>query len=262
LDVDPDRAAARADLSPPEPGERDPAPPELSVVIPVFNEAGTIAGVVLGWASELERLGIEHELLVYDDGSTDETGAILRQLAGQLPRLRVRAQANRGHGATVLRGYREARGQWVFQTDSDGEVAPASFAALWQARHDHDLVLGIRQHRQASLDRRLVSWLSALAVRALFGARLGDVNVPFRLMRRSRLRTLLAGLPDDLFAPNVALSGVAALARLRVGEVPVAHAGRRAGRGSLTGVRIWRAAARSLWQTAAVALRARRRRPS
>ena len=234
--------------------------PELSVVIPVFNEARVVAEVVRGWVSALDRLGVRYELLVYDDGSTDETPAILHRLAESSPRLTVRTHGNRGHGATVLRGYREARGEWVFQADGDGELGAEGFPALWRERHDRDLVLGLRQRREGTWDRRMVSRLSALTVRALFGVRIGDANVPFRLMRRVCLERLLAELPKALFAPNVALSGVAALRRLRIAEVPVPHRGRRAGRGSLAGGRIWWAAARSFGQTVAVALRARRRR--
>src|SRR5262245_26940185 len=196
-----------------------PTAPELSVVIPVFNEGRTIAQVVLGWASALDEQGIDYELLVYDDGSTDDTRLILERLGPQVPRLTARSHANRGHGATVLRGYREARGEWVFQTDSDGEVAPVSFPDLSRERQAHDLVLGIRQGRRVSLDRRLVSWLSRLSVRVLFGAWIGDVNVPFRLARRTHLQGLMAELPEDLFAPNVALAGVAARAGLRIGQV-------------------------------------------
>ncbi len=236
-----------------------PGSPELSVVVPVFNEARTIANVVLGWASELDGLGIDYELLVYDDGSTDDTRLILGRLGARVPRLTVRTQQNRGHGATVLRGYREARGEWVFQTDSDGEVAPGSFDGLWRERHAHDLVLGVRQRRRVSWDRRLVSWLSRLSVRVLFGARIADANVPFRLVRRAHLQGMVADLPEDLFAPNVALAGVAARARLRIREVPVAHVGRLEGRGSLVGARVWRAAATAFRQTVEVALRARRR---
>src|SRR5262249_56495225 len=90
---------------------------------------------------------------VYDDGSTDDTRSILDGLGARLPRLAVRTQPNRGHGAAVLRGYREARGEWVFQTDSDGEVAPASFGALWRERHVHDLLLGVRRGRRGGLGR-------------------------------------------------------------------------------------------------------------
>jgi glycosyltransferase involved in cell wall biosynthesis len=237
-----------------------PAGPELSVVIPVFNEGRTIAGVVQGWASMLDGLGLDYELLVYDDGSTDDTRRILDELGPRVLRLTVRTHSNRGHGATVLRGYREARGEWVFQADSDGEVAPASFPDLWRERHAHDLVLGIRQRRRAAWDRRLVSWLSRLSLRVLFGVRVGDANVPFRLVRRGHLHALLAELPEDLFAPNVALAGIAARARLRIGEVPVTYVGRREGRSSLAGWRIWRAAAIAFRQTVAVALRARRPR--
>jgi hypothetical protein len=95
-------------------------------------------------------------------------------------------------------------------------------------------------------------------VRILFGLEISDVNTPFRLMRRARLRPLLSGLPDDCFAPNVALAGLAARAGFRIGTVGVIHRGRPSGGGSLGGLRLWRAAGRSWWQTLAIARRARR----
>src|SRR5262249_37774630 len=139
--VDPDPTGGREASS----GLRAPAPVELSVVMPVFNEARILPDVVPGWASELDRLGVDSQLPAYDDGSTAESRRVLQRLRERLPRLTVHGHANRGHGHTVLGGYREARADWIFQTDSDGEIAPASFRALWDARHGHDLVLGIRQ---------------------------------------------------------------------------------------------------------------------
>jgi cellulose synthase/poly-beta-1,6-N-acetylglucosamine synthase-like glycosyltransferase len=89
---------------------------ELSVVMPVYNEVAAVGAVVASWAAVLERLGIDYELLVYDDGSTDGTGAALDALAAALARLRVTHHANRGHGPSIMRGYAEATGRWVFQT--------------------------------------------------------------------------------------------------------------------------------------------------
>src|SRR5262249_56214122 len=102
--------------------------PELSIVMPVYNEAAVIGDVVTSWLRELERLGIGYEFLAYDDGSRDESGRILERLGERVPGLVVSSQANAGHGSTILRGYREARGDWVFQVDSDDEIGPANFA--------------------------------------------------------------------------------------------------------------------------------------
>src|SRR4051812_48649922 len=104
--------------------------PQLSVVMPVYNEAEAIGPVLDAWANELSRLGIDYELRVYNDGSKDRTLEILQQKAQTLPRLVVGTHENRGHGPTILRGYGEARGEWVFQVDSDDEMPADHFGTL------------------------------------------------------------------------------------------------------------------------------------
>jgi dolichol-phosphate mannosyltransferase len=234
--------------------------PELSIVMPVYNEAAVIAEVVASWLHELERLGIDCEFLVYDDGSRDETGGILERLAEQQPRLVVTSKANSGHGPTILRGYREARGEWVFQVDSDDEMGAEHFAGLWGQREDYDLLVGRRHHRDSPLARRLITTLSQATVWALFGRAVADVNTPYRLMRRSCLAALLSAIPADTFAPNVIISGLAARQGLRVLEVWVPHRGRRTGTVSIVKWRLWKSAVRAFGQTLAVAVRARGRR--
>src|SRR5579864_1481069 len=107
----------------------------LSVVIPVYNEAGAVGPVIRAWVEELDRLHVSYEFLVYDDGSRDDTADVLKLLAATEPRLSVKSHANQGHGPTILAGYREAVGDWVFQVDSDDEMSPASFAELWSHRN-------------------------------------------------------------------------------------------------------------------------------
>jgi glycosyltransferase involved in cell wall biosynthesis len=235
-------------------------PPELTVVIPVYNEEAAIAGVLAAWAADLERLGIDYRLAVYDDGSRDGTPRILGDLAGRDPRLSVVRQANRGHGPTILRGYREARAPWILQVDSDGEMASSHLASLWNEREGYDFLVGDRQDRESALVRRLVSAGSRAAVHLLIGRGVRDVNSPYRLMRRETLMPLLDLLPPDPFAPNTLLSGLAARAHLRILEVPVPHEGRRTGRGSLHAGRLLAGVARSLRDAVATAVRVRRRR--
>jgi hypothetical protein len=230
--------------------------PELSVVIPVHDEQETVGATVLEWAAELDGRALDYELLVYDDGSRDESARVLEALRPRLARLVLRRQPNRGHGPTILRGYREARGEWILQADGDGEVGAASFAALWDVRPACDFVLGVRQARRARLSRRLVTLGAQLAIWVLFGSMIEDVNAPFRLMRRERLLPLLAALPDDCVAPNVALTGLAVRARLRMRAVPVLPHPVRAS--ALRGLRLGRVAGRAGWQLLITAGRARR----
>ena len=237
----------------------DIARPQLSVVMPVYNEGAVIAEVVTAWIQELERLGIDYEFRAYDDGSADETGRILERLAAEQHGMVVTRKANSGHGPTILRGYREAFGEWIFQVDSDDEMGPEHFGQLWAQRDDYDLLVGRRQHRDSPLARRLITAGSRATVWALFGRAVTDVNAPYRLIHRSALARLLSRIPDDTFAPNVIISGLAAREGLRVREVWVPHRGRRTGTVSIVKWRLWRAAACAFAQTLGIAIRARSR---
>jgi len=234
--------------------------PELSIVMPVYNEGAVIAEVVTAWVRELDRLDIDYEFRAYDDGSRDDTGRILERLVGQQHGLVVTRKANSGHGPTILRGYREAFGEWVFQVDSDDEMGPEHFAGLWTQREGYDLLIGRRQHRDSPLARRLITAVSRATVWTLFGHAVTDVNAPYRLIRRSVLAEILTMIPDDTFAPNVIISGLAARSGLRVREEWVPHRGRRTGAVSIVKWRLWKVAARAFGQTVRVALRARVRR--
>jgi glycosyltransferase involved in cell wall biosynthesis len=197
------------------------SPPALSIVVPAFNEADRIEDTIAAWSREVNRLGIVHEVLVYDDGSSDPTPARLDAVARRCPDVRVTRHDNRGHGPTILRGYREARGDWVLQIDGDDEVGPDPFSSLWNAREHVDLLIGRREGRRLGLARRMLSAGAALGVRLWFGGAVADVNSPYRLMRRSMLDGLLPRVPADTFAPNVIITGLAIRDGFTVREQPV-----------------------------------------
>lgn len=225
----------------------------LSVVIPVFNEAGAIRDVVAAWDDAVAGLAVPYEIRVYDDGSRDATSALLAGLARERPHVVALRHENRGHGPTILRGYHEARGEWVFQVDGDDEMPAAAFPRLWARRDEADLVLGYRVGRVQSPARRVVSAASRGTVRVLFGRGVHDVNVPYRLYRRRALDALLPLVPADTFAPNVALAGLAIRRGFRVVELPVPHRHRVAGTSSLGSWRLWRSAIRAMAQTVRIA---------
>lgn len=237
----------------PEPADA----PALSVVMPVYNEEQSVGDVLAEWTSALDALGITYEFLVLDDGSRDRTGEVVREMAARSKAIRVLRHENRGHGPTVLRGYREATGDWVLQIDSDGEIGAQGFADLWRRRESFDLLVGCRVNRSSNLIRQVVSLTSQIIVRVLYGPGIRDVNVPYRLIRRTILHEMVSPLPPDLFAPNVILSGLAIRRGLRIHEEPVAHVGRRHGRPSLGRFNVLLPAAVSLWQTVVQAWRHR-----
>lgn len=231
---------------------------ELVLVMPVYNEAECIGAVVRHWRDTLELLAIDFELLVLNDGSKDDTARELERFCDD-PRVSVINKANSGHGPTILQGYREAvsRAGWVFQVDSDDEMGPESFASFWKRRDRYDALFGIRWHREQDGARRVLSAGSRVLVGLLFGRGVRDVNVPYRLMRASKLAPILAAIPDDTFAPNLLISGVLGRERGRVTNRLVPHENRKTGTASLDPRKLGRIALRSGRQTLAFMLRFR-----
>ena len=223
---------------------------ELCAVMPVYNEEEIVGEVAERWLEMLDSMGIDYELVAIVDGATDDSEQILRAVAERHPRLVVDVKPNSGHGPSILRGYHRgvATAHWVFQTDSDDEMPAASFGELWELRDEADAVLGIRSSRNQSAGRLAITRAARLTARAAFGCRLADVNCPYRLMRSSALTPLLDLIPDDTFAPNVAISGMLARSGARLAEVPVPHHDRTTGVVSILGLRALRAAIRSFGQ--------------
>jgi dolichol-phosphate mannosyltransferase len=230
--------------------------PALSVVVPVYNEAGTIERLVADLGDELLPLVASLEVIVVDDDSTDETPRILERLACERPWLDVqRGERNAGHGPSVMRGLGLARAEWVFQIDSDGQFVVGDFSKLWDLRDSHDLVLGVRTNRNDPLHRLVLSRAVRMAASALAGRRVRDVNTPFRLVRRSLLDDLGSVIAPDALAPNILVTLGAVVRGWRVGYVPVTHLPREGGVSTLRASRLLRFSLRGLGQLVAFRVR-------
>jgi len=223
---------------------------DLALVMPVYNEEECIADVVKAWRQVLAGLGARFLMIVLNDGSKDSTAKVLAPFSGD-PAVKVINKPNSGHGPTILEGYGLAvdLAHWVFQCDSDNEMAPDSFPALWEKRRDYDALFGYRAGRKQGLGRKVISLGSRATVRLLFQRGVEDVNTPYRLIRSDILRPIIAQIPRDTFAPNVIISGAIARAGLRILNVPVPHQSRKTGTVSIMKWKLWKAAFRSFWQT-------------
>lgn len=231
-------------------------PYQLVVVMPVYNEAEAIAPVLRKWCAMLDTLALRYRIRAYNDGSKDATGQILqREAEASDGRVLAIDKPNSGHGPTILQGYREAaeEADWVFQIDSDDEMAPDSFPALWAKREAFDFLVGQRAGRRQPLARKIISCVSRLCVRLFYGKSVWDVNTPYRLMRAEVFAPLYAAIPENTFAPNVILSGLAAYNHLRSFEMPVPQHDRTTGEVSIKKWKLLKAATRSFVQTIAFA---------
>lgn len=232
---------------------------ELSIVIPSFNEARHIDKVLADWMDVCRRLDIDYEITIYDAQSTDGTLDIVRTRMHDAEEGRVGLTVLPGlpHGPSILRGYRDAASEWIFQMDSDDAFGTSGFEQLWHERTGYDLLLGCRTGRLSNRPRRLVTSCGRLVIRALFNSKVTDANTPYRLMRQAAIVDLLPLLPDNAVVPNVLLSGLAGTARLRLFQIAVEDTGAPVGTASLASFRLWNVAFRSFIQVATVRWRAR-----
>lgn len=225
-------------------------PCSLSVVMPVYNEEAVIDEVLADVAHEILDRVPGSELVVVDDCSTDQTSTALAAAMARDPRIRVLTNPeNAGHGVSVRRGFDAARGEWIFQIDSDGQVDLAQFGDLWQRREDSDLLIGVRAVRHDPRHRLVLTAITRVIVSLLARRWLRDANVPFKLVRSSLIRHLAPYMPPDAFAPSILLALGAARSGARIAEMEIRHLPRLHGQSTLRVWRLARACLRSGWQT-------------
>jgi glycosyltransferase involved in cell wall biosynthesis len=138
-------------------GEEAERRPELSVIIPAYNEEDRLGPTLDSVAGFLEASGTDYEILVVDDGSTDGTADLVRRRATQSPRLRlVRNPRNRGKGYSVRRGVEEARGRLVLFSDADNSTPPEEMAKLLPKlqAEGYDIAIGSRALKESVLEVR------------------------------------------------------------------------------------------------------------
>ncbi|MDQ3979397.1 MAG: glycosyltransferase family 2 protein [Actinomycetota bacterium] len=196
---------------------------EVSAFFPCYNDAPTIAALIESVSSTLERLGVEYEVIVVDDASTDRSPEVLEQLQARMPWLRVvRHPFNRGYGGALLSGFAKARRQWVFYTDGDGQYDPTEVELLIkEATDDVDVVQGYKVSRSDPLSRKIVGRLYHRVASWMFALQLRDVDCDFRLIRRDVLEQVQLFHTSGVICVEMVrkLHDVGA----RFVEVPVSH---------------------------------------
>jgi glycosyltransferase involved in cell wall biosynthesis len=159
----------------------------LSIFFPAYNDAGTIASLVISSVKIAATLTDDFEVIVIDDGSQDDTPKILDELARIYPdRVRiVHHETNRGYGGALRSGFAAARKDFIFYTDGDAQYDPAEMTLLWHKMADDvDWVNGWKISRSDPLHRIIIGRIYHHLVKLLFGLKVRDVDCDFRLMRR------------------------------------------------------------------------------
>ncbi|MFO0972325.1 MAG: glycosyltransferase family 2 protein [Phycisphaerae bacterium] len=226
----------------------------LTIFFPCYNEAANVERVTRAALAAGSPLTSDLEVLIVNDGSRDDTGEISEALAAANARIRVaHNRPNQGYGGAVIRGLREARKEWVFYTDGDGQFDLGEIPRLIELLDRCDVAVGYRLDRADPLHRKINAALWNALVRLLFGLKVRDVDCAFKLLPRKlvdeiRLESRGALISTELLAR-------AARRGYRIAEVGVHHYPRQAG--VATGAKL-SVIARAFWELFKLARRIRR----
>jgi dolichol-phosphate mannosyltransferase len=171
---------------------------KLSIVIPANNEEGCIAATVRDLFLRLSDEGIDHEIIVVDDGSTDSTELILQKLALEIPSLRLHKNRPRsGLGVAVRNGLESISGDAVAIFMADGSDSSKDLVRFYRTMREHrvDCVFGTRFSKESSLidyplPKLILNRLANTFIRILFGLRYNDVTNAFKLYRKEVIQGL------------------------------------------------------------------------
>lgn len=190
---------------------------DLAIVIPVYNEEKTIKTLIEDLYDLLHKENISYGIFIINDGSTDNSLSLIRDLHKVIPNIELTTRKNSGHGPSVLHGYNLAlNSNWVFQLDSDYQYSLNAFHKIWPLRQQYDLLIAERVFRNASFPRRIVSLILKALVFFLYGNGIKDINVPYRLMRTVVLKEALCNIKAKSFAPNTLITAYFIKKNLRI----------------------------------------------
>jgi glycosyltransferase involved in cell wall biosynthesis len=216
---------------------------KLYIVIPAYNEAENIENVIRQWYPIIEKIGNESQLVVFNDGSKDDTYERMKTLEKNRPLFIAETKNNSGHGPTCLYAYRYALKQdadYIFQTDSDGQTNPDEFWKFWEQRNNYDLLIGLRRQRKDGFSRILITTVLKIVLKIIFGVWVKDANTPFRLMKKDFLAEILQYIPEDAFLSNVIMSVLAVKKKQKIFWQPISFYSREKGTSFINMKRIFK----------------------
>jgi glycosyltransferase involved in cell wall biosynthesis len=203
--------------------------PSISAFFPCYNDAKTIGDLVVEAERQLRELTHDYEIIVVNDGSRDESAAVLSALSTQVEHLRVVTHpVNRGYGASLRSGFEHSTKELVFYTDGDGQYDVREIPILLMLlTDDTHVVNGMKMTRHDPPHRVFFGNLHRFATRWSFWLPINDVDCDFRLIRRSVLEKLRLSSSSGSICVELVKQAQRAGAQFR--EVSVHHYARRSG---------------------------------
>lgn len=209
--------------------------PELSVFFPAYNEEANIIPTVEKALEILPTIASKWEVIVINDGSKDKTGKVIDALAKKHRGVRaIQHEVNRGYGAAIKSGLYNAQYEWIVFTDSDGQFdfgEVTNFIAE-QKRTKADLVVGYYKKRQVSFLKIMTSKMWEVAVWALFGLKVHDIDCGFKLISKKVLDKIPALTSERGAFISSEFLIKSKRYRAKIVEIPITHYPRVKGEGT------------------------------
>lgn len=167
--------------------------PSVSIFYPYYNDWGSMGSMVLMTLQTVERLGVDYDLTIVNDGSFgSQNECVLHEIAARFPNVRIVVhEKNRGYGGALRTGFASATKEWVFYTDGDAQYDVRELELLLdKASSDVDLVQGYKIARGDPLHRKLIGRIYHHIVRIAFAISVRDTDCDFRLIRREKLHQI------------------------------------------------------------------------
>lgn len=203
----------------------------VSILMPIRNEIDTIPSVFVEWRDTVLNFLPQGSELVFDDGfSSDGTYEFLQSLTKEYPFVRVlRGDAPDGFAGAARRLYRDARNEWIFFTDSDGQYPADEFWRITEHCRDVDFIHGAKCGRQDPAYRLIASFFYNSIAKLLFGTKYADINSAFRLMRKEIVNTYVPQVRHVPLLLNSELLLRAEAAGIPIIDVKISHRARQFG---------------------------------
>lgn len=202
--------------------------PSLTIFFPFYNEEENIERVARAALEVAPQFADEYEIILVNDGSVDRTGPIADELAEKEPM--IRAEHNRpniGYGGALRKGFSEAKMEYIFFCDGDGQFDIKELGKLVELLDTCDVAVGYRAKRADTMIRNFNAWGWRCLIRLFFGLRVRDIDCAFKLIPRKLFDEI--ELKSDGAMISAELLAKAKYKGYRIAETPVSHYPRTAG---------------------------------
>jgi glycosyltransferase involved in cell wall biosynthesis len=194
----------------------------ISIVFPAYNEEENLEYVLQDALKVSKDLKIPFEIIVVNDGSSDNTKEYVENLQKKNKNLvLINHEINKGYGQTLLDGFRASKNEWIFFSDSDRQFDLSEINKLQPYTDNADLVIGYRKNRKDNGFRKLNAYLFKLTARMIFNLKFKDIDCAFKLIKKEVIDGIELNSSSALI--NTELLHKSSKKNYKIVEVPVTH---------------------------------------